>query len=218
MCTSRGCIWEPCNSWSSIGTAATSLHELDKACGCSQFTALPLSLLWLVPPAKPKPSDLGQHCPDKPLAEAAERVGLYLQSWDPINLIVANALGSVMCTTHTRGDAASYAHWLVKVARGFTGATVSETSSSPIMFPSTTVPNETCWPSDLHFNSLPPVSPLMQCLASSLTQTFQERMNPQEWRTFVYESPEQDSVVLLFDMLYEFKRVFTRQYWMGATP
>ena len=43
-------------------------------------------------------------------------------------------------------------------------------------------------------------------------------MTPQEWRTFVYESPEQDSVVLLFDMLYEFKRVFTRQYWMGATP
>lgn len=60
----------------------------------------------------------------------------------------------------------------------------------------------------------------MLCLVIHRTRSHlvQERMTPQEWRTFVYESPEQDLVVLLFDMLYEFKHIFTRQYWMGASP
>ena len=37
----------------------------------------------------------------------------------------------------------------------------------------------------------------------------------EEWRTFPVETPEQDKVLLLFDMLYEKLLVFTKQYWMG---
>jgi len=42
-----------------------------------------------------------------------------------------------------------------------------------------------------------------------------DRMTP-EWKTFDVETPEQDHVMLLFDMLYEKLHVFTRQYWMGV--
>ena len=36
-----------------------------------------------------------------------------------------------------------------------------------------------------------------------------------DWKTFAVDNLDQDKLVLLFDMLYEYKRVFTKQYWMG---
>jgi len=43
----------------------------------------------------------------------------------------------------------------------------------------------------------------------------QERMTP-EWKTFRVENLVQDRIVLLFDMLYEYRQVFKQQYWMGV--
>lgn len=41
------------------------------------------------------------------------------------------------------------------------------------------------------------------------------RMFNRDWATFAVQSPEQDAVVLLFDLLYEKLAIFTRQYWLG---
>ena len=41
------------------------------------------------------------------------------------------------------------------------------------------------------------------------------RMFNRDWATFAVQTPEQDAVVLLFDLLYEKLAIFTRQYWLG---
>mmetsp|Transcript_1094 Transcript_1094/g.2379 ORF Transcript_1094/g.2379 Transcript_1094/m.2379 type:complete len:534 (-) Transcript_1094:633-2234(-) len=43
-----------------------------------------------------------------------------------------------------------------------------------------------------------------------------ERIYNPKWMTFSVQTPEQDAVVLLFDVLYEKLAVFTRQYWLGV--
>ncbi|KAG1656016.1 hypothetical protein FOA52_005644 [Chlamydomonas sp. UWO 241] len=43
-----------------------------------------------------------------------------------------------------------------------------------------------------------------------------KRMFTPDWMTFAVATPEQDAVVLLFDVMYEKMAVFTKQYWLGT--
>jgi hypothetical protein len=64
--------------------------------------------------------------------------------------------------------------------------------------------------------SSPPRSPCPALLILSPPYlTPQERMYSEPWKTFNVESLERDAVIMLFDVLYEKLKVFTRQYWLG---